>query len=404
MPLVSGLGLPPPGLDLAQDNRPTIIAVSVITWTLAFLAVAMRLACRQMKGVRLWWDDWLILASLVPSFALVAGLAGYAVHRGFGRHVWIAPPDAIYALTLGVFIAELGYFVTLACVKWSILAFYWRSFHVRQSIKVPIWILAVVVGLWGLAVFLVTLLQCQPIHAWWDRYDINNPLPPSEYHCDVNPRRFFYGNAIPTIVTNILMLALPVPYIWNLQLPVGQKLALVAIFLVGIFVTVVSVVRLHYLLQSDIKDADITWNFTNMGLWTIVEANIAIVCACLPFLRLIVQKLTNSRHQESSASTTLQSSFHNHHHHHHHHKDPWDGGEGGRFPARSSVHVRAYFAGETDEHPFAHLTDDERLNQGQPIKRNESGSIELEGVSRGKTTDGILVTREVYLQHQTKPA
>lgn len=81
---------------------------------------------------------------------------------------------------------------------------------------------------------LVTLLQCRPINAWWDRFDPVHPMPRSQYHCGVESTKFFYGNAIPTIVTDILMLVLPAPYIWNLQLPGGQKLALVGIFLVGL--------------------------------------------------------------------------------------------------------------------------------------------------------------------------
>lgn len=62
---MGAFGPPPPGVDLGDDRRPAIIAVSIVTWVLALLAVGLRLVCRQMKGVRLWWDDWLIIASLV---------------------------------------------------------------------------------------------------------------------------------------------------------------------------------------------------------------------------------------------------------------------------------------------------------------------------------------------------
>jgi hypothetical protein len=81
---------------------------------------------------------------------------------------------------------------------------------------------------------LVTLLQCQPTYAWWARFDPDNPLPKTEYACNINPTKFFYGNAIPTIVTDILMLILPVPYIWNLKLPRQQKMAVIGVFVVGI--------------------------------------------------------------------------------------------------------------------------------------------------------------------------
>lgn len=59
-------------------------------------------------------------------------------------------------------------------------------------------------------------------------------MAPADYTCRVEPMKFFYGNAIPTIVTDLMMLALPVPYIWGLHLPTPQKVALGGIFLVGI--------------------------------------------------------------------------------------------------------------------------------------------------------------------------
>lgn len=43
-------------------------------------------------------------------------------------------------------------------------------------------------------------------------------------------------------------------------------------------VTVVSVVRLMYLLRGNLTAPDITWNFVDIGIWSVVEANTAIVC------------------------------------------------------------------------------------------------------------------------------
>jgi len=140
------------------------------------------------------------------------------------------------------------------------------------------------------------------------------------------------------------MLALPTPYIWHLHLPRGQKLALAGIFLVGILyastyssqgpprsssrgfanlvrsVTVVSVVRLSYLLRGDLTNPDITWNFVDIGLWSIIEGNIAIFCGmepliphtCCPFRAACnplanEPKLASPSFALSSASSALES-------------------------------------------------------------------------------------------------
>jgi hypothetical protein len=70
-----------------------------------------------------------------------------------------------------------------------------------------------------------TILQCEPVHGFWDR-DLNPK-------CGVNVNNFFIGNAVPNIVTDWALLFLPLPYIWRLQRNTVQKLAIYASFLLG---------------------------------------------------------------------------------------------------------------------------------------------------------------------------
>lgn len=43
-------------------------------------------------------------------------------------------------------------------------------------------------------------------------------------------------------------------------------------------VTIISVIRLNYLLKLNLNDPDVTWNFVDVGLWSVLEANIAMIC------------------------------------------------------------------------------------------------------------------------------
>lgn len=48
-------------------------------------------------------------------------------------------------------------------------------------------------------------------------------------------------------------------------------------------VTIVSIVRFHYLIEGHLNSPDITWNFVNIALWSVLEGNLAIVCGtCTP--------------------------------------------------------------------------------------------------------------------------
>ncbi|UNI24619.1 hypothetical protein JDV02_010353 [Purpureocillium takamizusanense] len=432
---------PPPDIDLSQDRRAVIIATSVGTIALAILVVGLRIASRRINHAPLWVDDWLIITSLVCACAHVSCSSLYPTSRGLGKHIWANPPEAALDWAIALFIGELSYTLTMLCAKWSILAFYWRAFHVRKSIKVPICVLAVCVLCWGIAVFLVAIFQCVPVHAWWQRFDPVNPLPPSAYTCGVNSHEFFYGNAIPTIVTDVLMLALPAPYIWTLNLPRGQKVALAGVFLVGFFVTIVSGLRLSIILHQDLKDPDITWVFVDSTNWTITEANSAVVCACLPFLHPALSKLCNgtrrlfscgshsghgsTRKTMTTTNTTTVGRGRT-----------CDGDEGlddddsgavrtwdgDRRFGLSSTHATAfasrscgtYTSGgdlEADERLFVWTSPDDGRSattvaaEGRRVAHgnNESlTSIELREMNRVRTSvmDGIVVTREVHMQHQ----
>lgn len=209
---------------------------------------------------------------------------------------------------IGLFVSEIVYTLTLCLVKYSTLCLYWRVFGTSKRNRIPIWILAGLVTAWGVAILLTSIFQCVPTRSWWKRLDPVDPMPPTEFVCGVDSTQFFIGNSIPTIVTDIMMIAMPVPYIWSLQMRVPQKIGVLAIFLLGalwvsfssflflfgsalklanteIFptfsVTIISMVRLSYLLHLDLQSPDITWNFVVAVIWTNLEGNIAIIC-CKP--------------------------------------------------------------------------------------------------------------------------
>jgi hypothetical protein len=54
----------------------------------------------------------------------------------------------------------------------------------------------------------------------------------------------------------------------------------------------VSITRLVVLVSLDITNQDVTWVFIDPQIWTCVELNIAVVCACLPQLRPLLLLLT----------------------------------------------------------------------------------------------------------------
>lgn len=128
-----------------------------------------------------------------------------------------------------------------------------------------------VVVMWWIAIQFTVIFECKPIDYTW--------APKGEGHC-VSLDKFFLGQAIPNIITDMVLLAIPIPMIWKLQLPRSQKVALSATFLLGgLYITLArpvtesvtdrigsivfaSIYRLVLLFQQSPTAPDITCTYT----------------------------------------------------------------------------------------------------------------------------------------------
>jgi hypothetical protein len=50
-------------------------------------------------------------------------------------------------------------------------------------------------------------------------------------------------------------------------------------------VTITSILRVTAVANSARNQQDLTWNFIQRGIWTLIEANLGIICACLVVLK-----------------------------------------------------------------------------------------------------------------------
>ena len=76
----------------------------------------------------------------------------------------------------------------------------------------------------------------------------------------------------PVYGLNIKVMTIPAILLWNVRMPLGQKLALLGIFSLTIFVMIVSIVRVAVTRTSATIQADQTWLF----LWAHVEMGVGM--------------------------------------------------------------------------------------------------------------------------------
>lgn len=189
----------------------------------------------------------------------------------------------------------------LMATKTSILLFY---LTLSKTLKVFRWATIatlVVVNVGGLALTLLNAFQCTPVTAAF-----KTPVPASA-SC-TNIVTIYLSSAPLNIITDLAIFFLPIPILTGIRLPTKQKVILVITFGFGVFVTVVDVVRIYYLqdaqrdrlraLQMHQSDdgtdsrnmGDFPWYASLSFMWSAVEINVGIMCACVPALKPLVSR------------------------------------------------------------------------------------------------------------------
>ncbi|KAI0888531.1 uncharacterized protein GGS22DRAFT_156099, partial [Annulohypoxylon maeteangense] len=71
------------------------------------------------------------------------------------------------------------------------------------------------------------------------------------------------------MLTDLMVMLMPVPIIWKLNLPISQRIVLTATFSLGLFITAMSIIRLKSLMNISFTDP--TWTLPLELLWTVLS-------------------------------------------------------------------------------------------------------------------------------------
>ncbi|OJD13330.1 hypothetical protein AJ78_06208 [Emergomyces pasteurianus Ep9510] len=259
-------GHPNRGWDLWIVSTTMVIAAS--------LFVCARLLGRYMSG-GIQIDDYTIFAALINSIFLSI-TENKAVAHGYGRHAYdLTEQEKILALKW-FFAAQVLYKIVVTLAKMSILLLYVRTFYIERYFRRACTLLNIFIATHGTAFVLATIWQCEPVAGFWDK-----SIP--GFRC-VKTLPFWLSFSVINITTDVIILVLPVQEILRLNLRLEEKLALSLVFTLAAFVCVTSIVRATTLASSSSSD-DITWSAIPATIWSVIECNTGIICACLPIIR-----------------------------------------------------------------------------------------------------------------------
>lgn len=111
----------------------------------------------------------------------------------------------------------------ITAIKATFLLQYQRVFSVGGYINRFFWALIIVMA-WSIASLLIAIFSCVPVEGFWDQ-SVKAYCIPEHPWWEINSA----GN----VITDFAVFCLPLPTLWKLHLPRGQKIALMGIFCLG---------------------------------------------------------------------------------------------------------------------------------------------------------------------------
>jgi hypothetical protein len=221
-----------------------LVAAAIVFIILEGVLVTMRFMSRSIAGTPWGLDDTLMIPALIFCWAICvhAGISKFESYLvvlpltdsivmvyvgGVGYHIsYLAAmkPELLtpYFRTL-VAIEEI-YCISVVFPKLSILAMYLRILPKTPVYRNINYAMMFIVAATGFAGLVTSWASCRPLSLRWTQTTWEAP------EC-INIDSFWRWISFPNIITDLVMLILPLPMVWTLKTSKMQKFSLTVLFL-----------------------------------------------------------------------------------------------------------------------------------------------------------------------------
>lgn len=192
---------------------------------------------------------------------------------------------------------------------------YFRMSETRLFFRYATLLVICIVVINGIVLTFLNIFQCRPIGG-------ATSIEPAGTCVDIVT---LYLCAAPVnILTDIAILVLPLPLITSMRLDTRQKVGLVATFMTGVFVTTIGVVRIAYLQLALMEQvgagnvpttlglglssneiANFLWHASYSFMWSVVEVNAGLICACALVIKPLLMRILPSKSRAFARSQSV---------------------------------------------------------------------------------------------------
>ncbi|KAE9973881.1 hypothetical protein EG328_004167 [Venturia inaequalis] len=259
----------------------------------SYFVVALRLWARFKLTNNAGLDDLLILFNLFPLTGLSVAMYLAFTRFGMNKHVWDSTPDALVGARKISMITEILYMWSTCMTKISILLFY-RRFAIGTISNRFIYTIYAAIGFviaYIITFHLTLFLHCRPFESYWKQADFRwyfkhkgTATRKADFVCSSEGEELIASSVI-SILQDFLAVGIPMFLFWKLRVSWKQRMALVGVFGIGVFVGICGILRLIFIIKIYFRTYDMTWESYWAWIWLVVEANFAVICASAPALK-----------------------------------------------------------------------------------------------------------------------
>ncbi|KXH34258.1 integral membrane protein [Colletotrichum nymphaeae SA-01] len=303
----SSTTLSPTVLKEIQDaNVPLFMTGLLLPHALCTIFITSRIASRLWVTRKWFLDETLILIAWLFSTALCVVYSITATTPSL-----LGAPSLSSTATadtdanpyiMRTYLGLIYYQLALCLTKLSILALYLRVFASSSRPRERLFARAAVafVLLYTLPLLLMSFLQCNPVQGQF----FSRPVPVCFRFPDL-----LIASASLHSATDAWLVAMVVPSVARLDLPRRQKIALAVVMSLSVLVIVASMVRLQLSLHLHYRPTDDAGVRNTLGFFimTVLECDLAIMCASAPTLRPLLARLFPSVMMSSAKRRSLEA-------------------------------------------------------------------------------------------------
>ncbi|KAH3013727.1 hypothetical protein KXV73_005096, partial [Aspergillus fumigatus] len=283
--------------------------VNLVTQCLCIPIVTIFVAMRL--SVRLWFRQFSVLedgscliawgsclAALFMGYCAIAIIIGQ--HGGGYHQSDIHDSAMIIAYYKFCYIATVLYCPMALFVKIALLSIIIRIFAPYRRKIIFIYVLLGCLCIYYIIAEIVKIRMCDPIPSYWEGTPGRRCLDQSAA---------LLADSVISVVSDLIILLLPLPLTWSLQMSRNKKLRVIGILSAGGLATAFSIYRL-ILVVRDGNTTDMTIFFICIIMSGNAEGGVGLICACLPSVNLLINRArktgySSNRYAEQESSVQL---------------------------------------------------------------------------------------------------